>query len=236
MTTAVLIAGLLSTTGVAAAAGPVDQVQDAVPAGNLGIFDTPDVSRRVAQTFTAGVGGTLDQVDLQLALVGAPGPLTVQIRGVDAGGQPSATVLASATLPAASISADTAACPLGCWVSVPLPPSASTAGTSYAIVASVGATTGADEVQWAFGGSYAGGEGLLSGDRGATWDAAGVDLGFRTFVTPAAVPPPPPPPPPPPVTNDCRQQGHRWWPGNDRRRGCREHHWHWRDHGWHDED
>ena len=232
--TTLLIAMPLWTASTALAAGPIDQAQDAAPTGSLGLFDTPAVGRTVAQTFTAGVSGTLDQVDLQLGRVGDPGPLTVQVRAVS-GGAVQPTVLASATVPSSSISADTDACPLGCWVSVPLPGTASAAGTAYAIVASVGPTSGADEVVWGFGGDYAGGDGQISADGGASFDAAGVDLGFRTHVTPAATPPPPPPPPPPPsgAGGDCgHQQWRHWW----RPSGCHVHHWHWRDHAWHDDD
>ena len=119
------------TVGVAAVApsvaqaGTLDQEQTAMYGfWGVGVGSTP------AQTFTASRSGRLDRVDLGLFKRGNPGDLTVQIRGVNADGTPSATVLGSTTVPAATIGFDAQQ-----WLSVPIS-APSAAGTKYAIVLS----------------------------------------------------------------------------------------------------
>jgi hypothetical protein len=90
-----------------------------------------------AQTFTAGIAGRLDQVDLLLRRGGNPGDLTVQIRDTS-GGAPGASVLASETIAQASIP-DAGFT----WRSVAFDPTApSAAGTQYAIVLFAGTGSG----------------------------------------------------------------------------------------------
>jgi hypothetical protein len=85
-----------------------------------------------AQSFTAGLTGDLDQVDLLLWKdATTTAPLKVEIRTLS-GGVPSTTVLASAFVPATSVPTGR---PAQAFVSVPLsPPAPSVAGTQYVIV------------------------------------------------------------------------------------------------------
>jgi hypothetical protein len=85
-----------------------------------------------AQTFTDGVTGKLDQVDVRVARAGAGAiPLVAEIRSVSAARLPTGPVMASETVPAASV-------PLGfpsAFFSVPLAPALPVAaGVKYAIV------------------------------------------------------------------------------------------------------
>lgn len=187
----------------ASAAGALDQQQTAF--GNAkGLIGTHENGQDVrhAQQFRAGVTGVLDQVDLAVRVAGDPGvPLTVEIRTLDGNGFPAA-VLASATVPQASIPTCTAACPDDFttfeFVSVPLSPGASvSAGTDYAIVLSA---TGAqldiygemsgrsiNRYDWAATtdvSAYSPGDGL-SYLGGVGWIPSNVDKTFRTYVAPS---------------------------------------------------
>jgi VCBS repeat-containing protein len=177
--------GLLALTPAAARAGTLDQQQTSTAGGGA----TIQLSSSLAQTFTAGLSGTLDQVDLALRRSsGAVGPLTVEIRNV-AGGAPGADVLASASLPAASVpTAETA------FVAVPFAaPATVAAGTQYAIVAYAGGAF-QDFYSWGRAGAdlYAGGSAFVgSGSPPATWRAVpGDDLAFKTYVVVATNAPP----------------------------------------------
>jgi hypothetical protein len=167
-----------------AAAGTLDQ-QQTTSNNDVGF---PIVgTRQVAQTFTAGISGNLDQVNLLLRRpAGSAGDLTVQIKATT-GGTPSGLPLASATVPAASVSFGQG------WVSVPLSPTTSIAGMQYAIVLSSPGSCDIDGC-YSWGGNvgdpYSRGDPFVSTDSGATWFAnPSYDLAFQTFVTP--LPPPP---------------------------------------------
>jgi len=166
-----------------AGAGTLDQSQPVI--SNVAVF----VSNQFypAQTFTAGIGGRLDQVDIAVSRAGASTqPLQVEIRAVTGGAPSNAPALSSATVAAASI-------PLSLnpsFVSVPFAsPAQVTAGTQYAIVASSASCGFANCYVWGAGptgSSYAAGSGFQSGDSGATWtplNAFGsMDLAFKTYV------------------------------------------------------
>ena len=177
-----LTLGLAVTAAPVAAAGVLDQSQ-ALPANNG--FSPRNVTF-VAQTFTAGLNGTLDQVDL---LLGRLDPLernlTVQIQTVS-GGTPTGVVLASAELTPADVPVQNF--PDLTFVSLLLPPSASVAGTTYAIVVSDPTAAPFGGPQYLWGGTssdpYPGGEALLTFDGGTSWLQADLDMGFKTFVTP----------------------------------------------------
>jgi hypothetical protein len=138
---------------------------------------------RLAQTFTAGLTGDLDKVDLLLRRDGVPGPLTVAIHTVS-GGAPTGTTLASESVAASSVTTNA----VPAWLSVPLsPPAASTAGVQYAIVLStVGDSS--NHYEWAHvsGNSYVGGTGLSSSNSGTSWTAFNpeFDFAFKTYVIP----------------------------------------------------
>jgi len=162
------------TLGAAAVAyatptGTLDQ-QQTDTSGAL-FFGAGVVNTSVAQTFTAGLSGVLDQVDLHLS---ATETATVAIRAVDSTGAPGSTVLAST-----SIAAVTAAT----WVEATFSsPATVVAGTKYAIVVS-----SAGNVIWHAGSSevYPAGDAYFSVT--GTWYGAEADAALKTYVT---VPPP----------------------------------------------
>jgi len=137
-----------------------------------------------AQLFTAGISGTLSQVDLQLGRTGSPGDLVVQIRTV-AGGVPSSSILSSATVAEARVTlSDTLD-----WVSVVLSPSVGVvSGTQYAIVLTAPAVPPCcDGYKWAasFLDPYPGGTMAQLSGRGASWQSLpAIDFAFKTYVTP----------------------------------------------------
>jgi hypothetical protein len=180
---AATVAASLATAVPASAAGSLDQSQNNASAGTECLCE-PFFS--LGQTFTAGITGNLDQVDLLLYRAGSPGNLTVQIRTVS-GGVPSNTILSTATVAESSV-------PVGDpgWVSVPFSvPAISTAGTQYAIVLSAPGVSSASPLYgWgtALGNPYAGGDAVTSVDSGANWfpligpDNTSLDRAFKTYV------------------------------------------------------
>jgi hypothetical protein len=177
----VAVLAALTVVGSAGATGALDQSQ---PIFNAGFEPLSAPFFWLAQTFTAGVTGSLDKVDLLLARNGSPGDLTVEIRSVS-GGVPSSTVLAAATVTESSVTPEG----FPVWVSVPfVAPAASSAGIQYAIVISApGVDCGTVCYQWgtALNDPYPAGEALDSVDSGSTWfsPGAGLDRAFQTYVT-----------------------------------------------------
>jgi hypothetical protein len=185
----------LSTIGIAlvspnaSLAGTLDQQQSRVDFPGLFV----DAGQSGAQTFTAGLGGRLDQVDLYLALAtaGAP-PLRVEIRDVS-GVAPGDTVLATQDLPPTHVSAT------GAFQSVIFDaPAPIVAGRSYAIVAYSAAAVFAGYV-WGIGGTmepfdpYPAGAffGATTSPPAGSWVSPNPteDLAFKTYVVvPAAAP------------------------------------------------
>ena len=172
-------------------AGTLDQQQPTVGSMALNAHST----QSVAQTFTAGLSGKLDQVDLNLNKSGTPPvPLSVELRDVSAG-LPGSAVLASQSVLASSV----VAFPGSGWVSFAFPmPGSVTAGTQYAIVAQSAAVF-PDTYAWSQGTGtdpYAGGAAYvaLSSPPTTAWMPVPVgppDFAFKTYVVPA--PPPTPP-------------------------------------------
>lgn len=135
-----------------------------------------------AQTFTAGVDGTMSLLELDLAQNGDPaaGDLVVEVRTV-VGGVPSEDVLASATVTSTEIPDDFG------WVQVPVSVS-QLAGQQFAIVLTApdagsdcgGAGCG---YRWHFNvDAYAGGAFQFSQTGNSWMDAGSLDTGFRTYV------------------------------------------------------
>ena len=165
--------GLVAAAPSMAQAGTLDQEQTALSGFvGVGVDSTP------AQTFTASRTGRLDRVDLGLFRRDSPGDLTVQIRGVNADGTPSATVLGSTAVPAATIGLDSQQ-----WLSVPIS-APSVAGTKYAIVlsnpVSDSCSLGGVGPCYFWGAAsdvYSRGTGFLG--SGQAWP---LDYKFRTYV------------------------------------------------------
>jgi hypothetical protein len=174
------VAGLAVLGPATALAGTLDQQQT----DDGSALYTMGTAQNDAQTFTAGVSGAVDQVDLDVRQISTLVPLTVQIRNVSAGA-PGTTVLAGGSIPS------TGAAPLAF---VPIhfaTPAPVAAGTQYAIVAFAADTQGA----WSWGHSvaadpYAGGSpfrNIGAPPPTGSWVAAPPgDLAFKTYVVPPA--------------------------------------------------
>jgi Ca2+-binding RTX toxin-like protein len=176
------VAALLLGAAASASAGTLDQQQTSSNG-----FATLDTNLSWAQTFTAGISGGLDQADLSLMKTGTPPTtVTVEIRSTSAS-TPTATVLATSTIPTSGISTD----PAGTFVAVTFgTPAPVTAGTRYALVAwSPG--TGTDAVEWFYqseGNPYPNGAFFRSPDTppGGTWSEEPTsDFAFKTYVAPS---------------------------------------------------
>jgi len=168
-------------------AGTLDQAQEDTSTSQQWICGQDDVlggcPLSEAQTFTAGISGLLDEVQLHVIRSEGSDPLTVEIRNTTNSGFPGTQVLATGSI-ADSATAD--------WQSVDFDTMAIVeAGTHYAIVA----YTGADSLWgWSFlyddvDNPYDGGHRFTTESWPPTtgWDASGdADNAFRTYVSPSA--------------------------------------------------
>ena len=188
-----LVAAVLATSFAAAApasAGTLDQSQTGAAEG-FGSFGN---GRGAAQTFAPGFSGPVDQVDVAVKRAASstcsPGPgITVQIR-TTTGGLPAATVLATTTIPHASVGTATAL-----TSATFSSPATVVAGTQYAIVLIAEGVTGCAstfpyEVAATSGNPYAAGEMFLSLAPGQWMVQGTYDVIFRTYVlNPDTTPP-----------------------------------------------
>jgi hypothetical protein len=179
-----VVAALFLGVASSASAGTLDQQQTDFSAGT-GTIDSGQTS---AQTFTGGLAGAIDQVDVYLESSGTPtAPLNVEIRDVS-GGAPGGTVLAGQSVPASSVPA------AGSWVTVNFAiPAPVTAGSQYAIVAYSSTLSITQHYFWGYGGnSYAGGgfSYTSTSPPSGAWTPTTVDLAFKTYVGPAPQTPP----------------------------------------------
>jgi hypothetical protein len=162
----------------AALAGTLDQQQT-----NIGGFDLfINSTQSLAQTFTAGLSGGLDQVDLNLRLqtgTTPTAPLNVEIRDVN-GGVPGVAVLASSSVPASSVPASAA------FVSVSFAtPAFVVAGTQYSIVAdsSTAQTNSYDWLKSSTANPYAAGDAFSKQNSPpGAWTPGFGDWAFKTYV------------------------------------------------------
>jgi hypothetical protein len=162
-----------------ALAGDLDQQQT-----NTDGFTSVASGQSLAQTFTAGRSGLLDQVDLDLQRSGTPPAMSVELRNVSAG-VPGTQVLASASVAAASVPTTVAFVPIQFPAPAPV-----TAATQYAIVAYATSSMG-NFYLWADkgGNPYAGGTDFASAATppNTTWaDRTPIDTTFKTYVAPPA--------------------------------------------------
>ena len=180
----VMAATILLAGGVALAASQLDQQQTNSPL-SVGM----DANYPMAQTFTAGVSGSLDKVSVHAYRAGTQevGDMLVSIQTLDESGSPSGTVLGSGSAPITNF--DTSP---GGWVDIGLTqPVPVSAGKKYALVTSTASVspTGASFYGWgmAYNDPYPGGDAF---DRNiGQWVVrtdAGVpmDFAFKTFVVP----------------------------------------------------
>jgi hypothetical protein len=180
--TAALVVAALSLAPAAALAGTLDQQQTDTSGGPHVINST--LSQ--AQTFTAGLSGGVDRVDLYLdAAPTTSGPLSVEIRDVVSGGAPGSIVLASQSVPATSVPS------LAVFESINFAtPAPVVAGTQYAIVGYTADTTGSYRWGTSMTDTYAGGGPFHAPAPSGTWTSgiAGYDFAFLTYVGPAPGP------------------------------------------------
>lgn len=204
LTLIALFAGLLAVNAPpASAAGTIDQAQES--GGGLSSNTRGDIHN--GQTFTAGISGSLVQVDLGISVECVRGnDLTVQIQNVT-GAVPNGQVLATTAVSESSIPVQGWATD---WVSVSFSPAATVAaGTKYAIVISTPEANDCPDpyappdfssdfgfpyayhwsgAGWSGNDLYPGGGVVESGDGGANWGAFDGDFMFRTYVGDAAPP------------------------------------------------
>ena len=180
--TAAVSAALFLGTAASASAGTLDQQQTAYDNAALG----PSQTQSDAQTFTAGLTGGLDQVDLVLARVNPPTTyLTVEIRDVS-GGVPGEAVLAARSVPPSAVTNTSPQ-----FIPVQFnPPAPVVAGHQYAIVV----YSGNVPTNWfiwyvKMSDVYAGGLVFISNTAPpSTWTSASTsptwDAAFKTYVVP----------------------------------------------------
>jgi hypothetical protein len=182
---ALFVSAALLAVVPSAGAAVLDQSQPGIRSNTVAFVSD---SVHDAQTFTNGLTGALDQVDVAVGRTDLTvnASLLVEIRPLSSG-VPSGPALASASLPAASV--PVAFFP-SAFLSVPLaPPAPVTAGVQYAIVASSSSCGFLNCYHWALGpigDPYPAGSGLQSRNAGATWiplSAFGsTDFPFKTYV------------------------------------------------------
>jgi hypothetical protein len=183
---AVAVAILLGAPG-SASAGTLDQQQTDFSDGSYGI----ESAQSMAQTFTAGITGGLDQVDLSLIQFnGTPSaPLFVEIRDVS-GGAPGTKVLANQTVPTSAGSSSPSFVPIAFPSAAPV-----VAGTQYSIVAFSFASTVGGYFAWkgsSSSTSYPRGAAFNSSPPLSSWTAeppGSNELAFKTYVVPRTATP-----------------------------------------------
>jgi hypothetical protein len=186
----VLSAGLIAACAAClcapggAVAGTLDQQQPTI----TGSGNQIQATQSVAQTFTAGLTGGVDRVDLGLGKGGADAnltaPLIVEIRNVS-GGVPGTTVLATASVPPAAVPPTAAAAFVPINFGTPAPV---VAGSQYAIVA-YSSEPNTRYYSWAYALSdpYPAGafHFTASSPPNTNWSSpAGTDQSFKTYVAP----------------------------------------------------
>jgi hypothetical protein len=183
-----LAAVLLAAPGAAKAQGTPDQSQTRY---NFGAIVTgPEASW--AQTFRAGLSGSLEVVDLVVDTAGddvSDSPLVVELQSTS-GGEPSGQVLAAASIPFDMVPVDAE------WEQFRLDPAVPiTAGTLYALTVRAPGVTGDSTFQWWFqqGDPYPDGGGW-NFDQPGGWTAFGGEFAFQTYVNQAGVGAPGAPP------------------------------------------
>jgi len=183
---------LLPAAPTAIAAPTVDQEQ--LLSDSRSCYAPHSIASRcatgVAQTFTAGLSGELSLIELELqraAFAPTTESLSVQIRA----GDPSGAVLATASVPAASIPLE----PTFAWVQVSFgTPATVIAGATYAIVLPPGPFTETTDPTYlwtlAFADVYVNGVAWDHYDDTGVWQSYfyGSDRTFRTYVDISAPP------------------------------------------------
>ncbi len=174
-----LLCGICMLAPGAALAGTVDQQQTDHGGGSRAISS----GGSLAQTFTAGASGALDQVDLYLTAFNSPiADMNVQIRSLS-GDSPGDAVLASQSVSASMVSSAGGFVPFNFTA-----PATVVAGTRYALVADSPAMFPHDDA-WTLSSAtnpYTGGAPFTnptSPPSGPWSPGTTTDFAFRTYVT-----------------------------------------------------
>lgn len=148
-------------------------------------YNRVGAGNRLAQTFTVGMYGMLDQVSVLLENWSntASGDIMVSIETLTAAGLPSGTQVSSGIIPFSAIP------PTGAlaWVDVMMSDAYVTPGTRYALVL---ALNGGGYVWWAdndTGSTYSGGSELIGYATGGWSTMSSYDTAFKTYVMPSAL-------------------------------------------------
>jgi hypothetical protein len=198
-----LVGAALAALALVPAAAAADTLDQQQPLG--GSDARIKLNESLAQTFTAGLSGGLDRVEL---LVGAPdstpdAPLTVELRNVSAG-SPGTTVLAAGSVAPSAVSVTDAWVPITFPNAVPV-----TAGTQYSIVA-YSPVNDTHDYFWAlaFDDPYPAGANFVQAvsPPSGSWMLTVLD-GDQAFKTYVEVPAPPAPPSgqPPAAKKKCKK-------------------------------
>lgn len=175
-----LVSGVLA--GRARAVPVLDQEFDTTVGVGASGNVTPTASYFYAQTFTVGIAGLLDSVDLQLVKYadGNPSELIVELLRTDSSGAPYGAALATATIGDGSLPAGTVQ-----FVDVDVGSAGIFLGVGD-VLAIAAHTRSGNNFGWqreAIGGStdfYPGGQTYLNGSP----FMAPTDVGFRTYMDP----------------------------------------------------
>jgi hypothetical protein len=178
----VLAASSIGLASPAAAIGTLDQSATGSDGGGS---DLQNTSMTLSQTFTAGMGGQLAQVDLYLSKSGTPTSATLSIKAVDGSGNPIGIALASEVVSAAAIS--------GVFSTIPVVfanPATITAATQYALVLSCQSCASGfpfmSRIGWGTAtNSYS--DGIADNSNYSPWAGGGLDFMFATYVSLASV-------------------------------------------------
>lgn len=174
---ALALVAMLGLQPAHAAGDTLDQSQTYRDA-DLGMFTFSYVTVMQGQTFTAGLSGNLDRVELQLGVISGPGDLNVSIYDTS-GGLPTGSPLATTTVSSSSIAYYEA------WQDVYFNPApVVTAGHQYAI--GLEASLNSDwSASAADNNPYAGGtmlQNISSVPGGWQEQPGGWDMLFKTYV------------------------------------------------------
>jgi hypothetical protein len=183
---ALISAAVLVTS--AEATGTLDQSQPSFGPSFFSIGNCGSAS--LAQTFTDGISGSLDQIDIGVwrDASNAAAPLELEVYAAP-GGIPSGTALASATVATSNFVTNPVS---ATFIHVPLdPPVAVTAGVQYAIVLLSTNLPCFAGYWWLYveGNPYSGGGALVrfGSDAWQSLGTAGQDFAFQTYVSPLPV-------------------------------------------------
>jgi ABC-type amino acid transport system permease subunit len=178
----VLVAGPLPVH----ASGTLDQQQS----NETAIINGLDSGQSLAQTFTAGLTGTLTEVDLALACFTDSPPIctgrTVTVQ-IFSGTPPGTGPLGSQTLLASTIPLDSGASTPFTAITFTVP---IVAGNVYSIILTSSAASGslAFDMRGIKSNVYAGGNSYHNTGGGWVLDGGGQDWAFKTFVTTTSPP------------------------------------------------